>query len=80
MMMVKTESSSTIIATLFSAFLLISPMIALMTSTAQIKTNPAIKQIPGGNQNIEANTMAKAIMPENNDLCIQSMSEDVMQY
>ncbi|MBE0661102.1 MAG: hypothetical protein IH597_01440 [Bacteroidales bacterium] len=79
MMMVKADNNSTRIANVFSAFLLISPINALMISTVQTNTTPAIKQTPGGNQNDEANTVANAIMPENNDFCIQSMNEDVMQ-
>jgi hypothetical protein len=78
--MVKADNNSKRIANMVSAFLLISPKNALMISTAQIRTTPAIKKIPGGNQNNEANTVAKAMMPENNDFCILSMGEDVMQY
>lgn len=79
-MMVKADNNSTRIANIFSAFLLISPMSALMISAVQIRTTPAIKKIPGGNQNNDANTVANAIMPESKDFCILSMSEDVMQY
>jgi hypothetical protein len=80
MMMVKTESSRTIIAILFSAFLLISPMNALMINAAQINTMPAIKHMPGGLKKTEAINIAKAIIPANKVFRIQSMNEDVMQY
>lgn len=80
MIMVKTDSNSTRITIAFSAFLLISPISALMISIAQIKIMPAIKHIPGGLIKTEAITIVKAIIPAKRVFRIQSLNGDVMQY
>lgn len=69
-MMVKADNNSTRIANMFSVFLLISPINALMISTTQIKTMPATKHIPGGLKKTEAIITAKAIIPANKVFCI----------
>lgn len=79
MIMVKADNNSTRIANIFSAFLLISPINALMISTAQINTMPTIKNMPGGLKKTEAINIARAIIPANKVFRIQSMNGDVMQ-
>lgn len=80
MIMVKADSNSTRMAITFSAFLLISPISALMISTAQIKIMPAIKHMPGGLKKTEAITIAKAIIPAKRVFRIQSLNGNVLQY
>jgi len=74
-MMVRADNNSTRIDITFSVFVLISPRSALIISTAQIVTIPAIKHMPGGLIKTEAITTAKAIIPANKVFCIRFMNE-----